>query len=87
MSSPSLARASTPTNQQVEAASPESVAADDVLLVQLATVLTDVKALETEAWKLWREELVVILPELSELDTTDSPVSLEGIVYNFTAER
>ena len=75
-----LARAGTPTNQQVEAASPESVAADEILLVQLATVLTDIKGMETQVWKLWREELIVMLPELSDVDSVDSPLSLEGNV-------
>lgn len=79
MSSPSLNRAATPTNQQVEAASPESVAADDALLVQLATVLVDIKALETQVWRLWREELSSMLPDVSEGDSAaDGPVSLEG---------
>ncbi|GJE92723.1 COG complex component [Phanerochaete sordida] len=76
--SPSLNRAATPTNQQVEAASPESVAADDALLVQLATVLTDIKAMESQVWKLWREELSAMLPDLSEANSaTDASVSLE----------
>lgn len=76
--SPSLNRAGTPTNQQVEAASPESVAADDALLVQLATVLTDIKAMESQVWKLWHEELSAMLPDMSGADSHDeSAVSLE----------
>ena len=34
--------------------------------------------MESHMWKLWREELAVVLPELSDVDAGDSPVSLEG---------
>lgn len=69
----------TPANQQTEAAPPESVAADEALLTQLATVLTDVKAMESQVWKLWREELSVMLPELTDADGAgETPISLEG---------
>lgn len=74
--SPNAHRAATP-NQQVEAASPESVAADEALLVQLATAITDIKAMEAQVWKLWREELSGMLPDVQQMDS-DSNVSLEG---------
>ncbi|RPD78692.1 COG complex component [Lentinus tigrinus ALCF2SS1-7] len=48
-----------------EAASAESIAADDVLLQQFAIAITDITAMEGQVMKLWREELVVMLPESS----------------------
>ncbi|TFK92716.1 COG complex component [Polyporus arcularius HHB13444] len=55
-----------------EAASAESVAADDALLQQFAIAITDITALEAQVLKLWREELTVLLPE-------SSPGEEEGI--------
>lgn len=58
------------------------MAADDALLVQLAIVLTDINALESQVWKLWREELADMLPELSEGGVTEPPISLEGDLFH-----
>ncbi|KAI0335101.1 COG complex component [Cubamyces sp. BRFM 1775] len=55
------ARASTPV--PTEAASAESIAADEALLQQFATAITDIKAMETQVMKLWREELSAVLPD------------------------
>lgn len=78
--STSLTRAGTPSNLQVEASSPESVAGDEVLLAQLATVITDIKAMESQVWKLWREELSAMLPEISQADGDDeNTISMEGM--------
>jgi hypothetical protein len=86
MTSPSNAsRAGTPTNLQVEASSPESVAADEVLLVRFATAITDIKAMEKQVWKLWKEELCAMLPEVSETDSnTSDEVNLEGASFFFS---
>ena len=78
---PAVSRSATPTNQQVEASSPESVAADEALLVQLAVAITDIKALETHVWRLWREEVSIMLPDVADVNIdTDMHVSLEGMV-------
>ena len=66
----------TATPIPAEAASAESIAADDTLLQQFATAITDIKAMEAQLMKLWREELVVMLPELSPSD--EQGVSPEG---------
>jgi len=78
-SSPStLSRAGTSANLQVEASSPESVAADEALVVQLAIVITDIKAMESQTWKLWREELSVMLPDIADANgVDDNQVNLE----------
>ncbi|KAH8107892.1 COG complex component [Cristinia sonorae] len=64
---PGGTRSGTPS-LPTEAASAESVAADEHLIVQLATAITDLKAFETQMWKLWREELGVMLPRGGEGD-------------------
>ncbi|KAH9948954.1 COG complex component [Amylocystis lapponica] len=70
----SISRASTPV-PPTEAASAESTAADEALLQQFAIAITDIKAMETRIWRMWREELSMMLPEvsLSEDDTTLTP--------------
>ena len=71
-------RAATP-NLPTEPASPESIAADEALLVQLGTAVTDIKAFELQTWKLWREELHILLPESEALASAGSDsVNLEG---------
>ncbi|TCD60067.1 hypothetical protein EIP91_010785 [Steccherinum ochraceum] len=62
---PTAGRAVTP-NLPTEAASAESVAADELLITQLATAMTDIKALESQMWKIWREELGIMLPRGSD---------------------
>ncbi|KAI0084912.1 COG complex component [Irpex rosettiformis] len=78
-SSPSgLSRAGTPTSMQVEASSPENIAADEALLKQLAMALTDIKIMDRQVWKLWREELCTMLPDISEAEVDgENPISLE----------
>ncbi|KAJ3548647.1 hypothetical protein NM688_g5267 [Phlebia brevispora] len=78
LSSPNLARSSTPSNVQAEASSPESIAADDVLLGVCATALIDIKAMEGQIWNLWREEIGAMMPDISELEDEDVRTSLEG---------
>lgn len=62
----------------MEAASPETVVSDDALLIQLATVLTDITVLDAQVWRLWREEIADMLPDLSEGGSAEQPISLEG---------
>lgn len=76
--SPNLARSSTPTNVQAEASSPESIAADETLLVTCAIALTDIKAMESQIWKLWQEQLSMMLPDTSEIEDEEPQASLEG---------
>ncbi|PSR73204.1 hypothetical protein PHLCEN_2v10925 [Hermanssonia centrifuga] len=72
-----ISRVATPTNAQVEASSPESVIADESLLVQFAIAITDVKAFEAQIWQLWRERLSSMLPDVSGLDGEENQVGLE----------
>ncbi|OSD06996.1 COG complex component [Trametes coccinea BRFM310] len=58
--SAAAARASTPV--PTEAASAESIAADEALLQQFATAITDIRAVETQVTKLWREQISALLP-------------------------
>ncbi|CCL98683.1 uncharacterized protein FIBRA_00685 [Fibroporia radiculosa] len=59
----SLSRAATPS-LPTEAASAEATAADELLLQQFSTAIIDIRALEAQMIKLWREELSMMLPEL-----------------------
>ncbi|PIL35979.1 hypothetical protein GSI_01639 [Ganoderma sinense ZZ0214-1] len=55
--------ARSPTPVPTETVSAETIAADDALLQQFATAITDMKALESQVMKLWREELIAMLPD------------------------
>ncbi|KAI0047760.1 COG complex component [Auriscalpium vulgare] len=67
---PSLTRSSTP-NPTSEPGLAENAVADDATLKQLAAALTDIRAMETQAWKLWREEVGIMLPSASDEDEPD----------------
>ncbi|KAF8844393.1 COG complex component [Paxillus ammoniavirescens] len=56
-------RSSTP--QAVSEPPPENSAADDILLKQYAIVLVDIKAMTSQVLALWREEISMVLPELT----------------------
>ncbi|THH26420.1 hypothetical protein EUX98_g7769 [Antrodiella citrinella] len=76
---PPTTRAGTPS-LPTEAASAESIAADEHILLQLATAMCDLKAFEAQMWTLWREVLGVMLPRDTEVDgeeSTDSSDILE----------
>ncbi|KAI0058099.1 COG complex component [Artomyces pyxidatus] len=60
----SLSRASTP-NPSTEAGSSETTAADDALLRQFASAITDIYVMESQIWTLWRDEISRMLPEPS----------------------
>ncbi|KAH9858848.1 COG complex component [Lenzites betulinus] len=74
-------RASTPV--PAEAASAESIAADEALLQQFATAVTDLKAMEAQTTRLWREELSALLPDASpDDDDNEQRVSPEDALYH-----
>lgn len=56
-----------------EAASAESIAADEALLQQFATAVTDIRAVEAQITKLWREELSAMLPDAPEDEQSVAP--------------
>lgn len=53
------------------------MAADETLVAQLAISITDLKAMEGQMWKLWREELSMMLPDTSAVSEGESE-GLEG---------
>ena len=65
-----------------EAALPESVAADEALVAQLAIAITDIKAMESQMWTLWREELSMMLPDTTLVDDGEKE-GLEGTHTDF----
>ncbi|KAL1945811.1 hypothetical protein VTO73DRAFT_1813 [Trametes versicolor] len=69
--SSATARASTPV--PTEAASAESIAADEALLQQFATAVTDIRAVEAQVTKLWREELSAMLADAPEDEQSVAP--------------
>lgn len=71
-----LPRAATP-NLPTEAASPESTAVDEISLQQFSTAIIDIKAMDAEVVKLWREELSVMMPESID-DGSDENIGPEG---------
>ncbi|KAH7914152.1 oligomeric golgi complex component, COG2-domain-containing protein [Hygrophoropsis aurantiaca] len=60
----SLSRTATPVPPS-DASSTESAVADEPLLKQLSAALVDIKALTSHTWTLWREEISMMLPEIS----------------------
>lgn len=57
-------RASTPI-LATEPPSAESTAADDAVLRQYAAAIVDIKAMRTNVATIWREEISMMLPEMS----------------------
>ena len=53
------------------------MAADETLVAQLAIAITDIKAMESQMWTLWREELSMMLPDTSLVDDGENE-GLEG---------
>ena len=73
-----LSRSSTP-GPQTEAASAESVEADNQSLKQFSAAIIDITALEVELSTLWNEELCIMLPEpAEESGRSDVPANAEG---------
>ncbi|KAI0267134.1 oligomeric golgi complex component, COG2-domain-containing protein [Gloeopeniophorella convolvens] len=82
-----VSRASTPAPQLDN--SSETAAADDALLRQCASVIADVKALESQTWNLWREEIGLMLPlslgeEEAPSDATQAEDALRNVLRNLT---
>ncbi|KAG6820743.1 hypothetical protein H0H93_012389 [Arthromyces matolae] len=67
-SSPTQNRASTPV-QAHDTLSTENTAADDSTLRQNVAMMVDIKALRTHVLTLWREEISMMLPEISDSET------------------
>ncbi|KAG2074600.1 COG complex component [Suillus decipiens] len=65
-------RSSTPGVTQE--ATIESTAADEILLRQFATALVDIRAMKSQVLQLWREEIIMILPNTSTEDDTAEEV-------------
>lgn len=75
-----LSRSSTP-GPQTEAASAESVEADNQLLKQFSAAIVDITALEAQVLGLWNEELCIMLPESAEeSEWSDVPANADGEV-------
>lgn len=52
----------------------ESTAADEILLRQFATALVDIRAMTSQVLQLWREEISMMLPDMSTEDNTEDAV-------------
>ena len=77
-----LSRSSTP-GTQTEAASAESIEADNQLLKQFSAAIIDITTLEAQVLNLWNEELCMMLPESAEeSEGSDFPADVEGEYYS-----
>lgn len=73
-----LSRSSTP-GPQTEAASAESIEADNLLLKQFSAAIIDIATLEARILTFWNEELCMMLPESVEgPEGSDVPAHAEG---------
>jgi hypothetical protein len=71
LASPNPTRAGTPAASETPLG--ESIAADDALLRQYAAVIIDIKSIETNTMRLWRQVISMMLP-----DTADDDMHAEG---------
>ncbi|KAG6841893.1 hypothetical protein C0991_005623 [Blastosporella zonata] len=86
-SSPSHTRASTPV-QTHDPTSAETMAADDTILRQNVAIIADIKTLRTHLMALWREEISMMLPEVSADDETsgaNAQDALQNIMSSLTS--
>ncbi|EPQ57242.1 hypothetical protein GLOTRDRAFT_137615 [Gloeophyllum trabeum ATCC 11539] len=67
----SITRTSTPIPPGGESATAEATALDDILLRQLGAAITDIRAMQQQVLKIWREEISVMLPDMPENDGQD----------------
>lgn len=86
LASAAVSRAATPTPSQ-EPASAEANAADEVALQQFVAAIVDVRALDANVRRLWKDEISVILPSSSIQDIAGEGVSLEGMAPFFMRIR
>lgn len=69
---PTITRASTPVPAG-EASSAENVAADEATLRQFAVAITDIQAMKSQVLTLWREEISMMLPDMSDVEDPALP--------------
>lgn len=70
--SPYVTRAGTPVTSETPLA--ESIAADDALLRQYAAAFVDIKLMDTNTWRLWRQIISLMLP-----GTPEDSLQAEGL--------
>jgi len=70
--SPNSTRAGTPVPETPLA---ESIAAEDVLLRQYAAAIADIKSMETNVMRLWRQVISMMLPDIA-----DDELQAEGLL-------
>ena len=63
VASPNSTRAGTPVPETPLA---ESIAAEDVLLRQYAAAIADIKSMETNVMRLWRQVISMMLPDIAD---------------------
>ncbi|KAI0029977.1 COG complex component [Vararia minispora EC-137] len=77
-------RSSTPNSNSENMAA--DTAAEDATLRQLSLAMVDIKALETQMWRLWREAISIMLPEPAEDDDEAPPFenALQATISSLT---
>ncbi|KAF8210325.1 COG complex component [Mycena galopus ATCC 62051] len=81
-----VAAASTPRSATpVDAPSAESVAADDSILRQYATIILDVRSMHMNVLTLWEEEITVMLPEAAAEERVNTEDALQQSLATLTA--
>ncbi|KAL0956582.1 hypothetical protein HGRIS_002720 [Hohenbuehelia grisea] len=68
-SSSAHSRSSTPA-PATEAQSPESIAADDAVLRQHATIISDIRNMRTTILSSWRQEISMMIPQSNDISDT-----------------
>lgn len=66
MASPNPTRAGTPVVSETPLA--ESIAADDALLRQYSAIIVDIKSIEVNTIRLWRQVISLMLPNIADGD-------------------
>ncbi|KAJ7346675.1 COG complex component [Mycena albidolilacea] len=81
-----VAAASTPRSATpVDAPSAESVAADDSILRQYATIIVDVRSMHMNVLTMWEEEISVMLPEAAAEERANTEDTLRQSLAALTA--
>lgn len=55
-------------------------AADEQALQQFSTAIIDIRALETQMWTIWREELSIMLPEVDPNEGDPTPEGESAVI-------
>ena len=66
LTSPNATRSATPVSSV--GASADKIATDDALLRQYSAALVDIRAMETNALRLWRQVIGMMMPDTDEED-------------------